>query len=66
MTRYITTGQNNWQPRPQSGNSREWVHGPLEPLARKSSPWITRIAFASFLLLAGYHIAFGLWNWSAF
>lgn len=32
MTRYHRTGQDNWTPKPQSGHSREWVHGPLQPL----------------------------------
>lgn len=32
MTRHTTTGQDNWQPRPQSGLSREYVHGPLHPM----------------------------------
>lgn len=32
MTRIHRAGQDNWHPRPQSGFTREYIHGPLQPM----------------------------------
>lgn len=59
MSRYHTTDQNNWQPRPRSGLSREYVHGPLQPMDEWHPPspgrFIAGVAMGIglFLLLIG-------------
>ena len=54
-----TTGQDNWQPRPQSGLSREWVHGKLLPMDRPEGEPSLWQGFALLLLpLAAFA---GLW-----
>lgn len=32
MTRITTTGRDHWNPPARSGNSREYIHGPLQPM----------------------------------
>lgn len=69
-TNYPTTSSkphHSVLPRPYTDAShRMHTYGRLQPLetaARRSSPWCTRIAVISFLLIAAYHVAFGVWHW---
>lgn len=73
MTRYTTTSSrpNDWvSPRPRSGLTREYVHGPLQsmdyaerlerglPRLRRVSAWLTAAALIGLGALALWH---GLW-----
>lgn len=65
MTRYTTTSSrpcNSVSPRPQSGLSREWVNGPLQPMEEESQParfsrWFAYAALAFAGAIALYHVA---------
>ena len=54
--RYHRTGQDNWTPRPQSGFTREWVHGPLQPMQDDAPPregrWVL-LALLVFIFIVG-------------
>lgn len=49
------TGQDNWTPRPQSGFTREYIHGPLQPMQDDAPPregW-RLLALLVFMALVG-------------
>lgn len=69
--RYTSSRPNEWVlPRPQSGLTREYVHGPLQPMdyaerldrivprLRRLSAWLTAAALIGLAALAVWH---GLW-----
>lgn len=77
MTRFHSSRPDNWTlPRRPGGLSREWVHGPLQPmddaafvdLARRRLPAVLRIVcwfgFGLAGVLALYHV--GWFAWRAF
>ena len=69
--RYTSSRPNDWvQPRPRSGLTREYVHGPLQPIdyaerldrivprLRRLSAWLTCGALIALGALAAFH---GVW-----
>lgn len=59
--RYHASGQDNWHPRGSSGLSREYVHGPLQPMHDDAHPASLGLLFVFFLLF-GAATALAIWG----